>query len=607
MRKIILTLAVMLIATVAGAKVVNITLDDNSVRTITTSEISAIDFNKDGTVTITTYDGEVLENTSAQFEELIIDNREMLLPGEKDVDFTFEYDGLSLGTRKVKEYLFLYPTVDPWGDSITMSGRLVVPLNILEGKNKSEGILLFNHYTIFNSDEAPTRGFNTLEAMFLANPLNPNYIIVESDFYGFGVTERFPQAYLQDLANAHASIDCYLTGRRLLTELGIDYGPLTFNVGYSSAGFDALATQKLRDMEFSDKISFDKTFSGGGPSDINKCYSEYVRLDTTAYNAVLALLMVATNETQKLGLKYEDVFQPYIAENIPEWIHSKNYTSGEVCDLIGREKKVHEILTAPYCDLKSAESKAVQALFVKNSLATGWKPDPSQRLYIFHSRGDDYVPVQSARPLLSYLSQYGYEPSIIPGKTNLQTNFVVPKLGHLLGTVVYLVQSVAAIKAWPRMYENGELKPEYAELLSRDMSPVDYLRALDQAGFNCRPIIQAIVDRVGQGAQEGGTMSEIVAAVMARLKAIGIDEVALMEMSHDSGVDVVKMIQELIVYLNEKPEPNPDQEGEGESEKQSVRARIAKVEAAMDTPLTPEQEHVKQLSEWLVGNGVKIK
>jgi hypothetical protein len=157
------------------------------------------------------------------------------------------------------------------------------------------------------------------------------------------------------------------------------------------------------------------------------------------------------------------------------------------------------------------------------------------------------------------------------------------------------------------LYENGELKPEYAELLSRDMSPVDDLRALDQAGFNCRPIIQAIVDRVGQGAQEGGTMSEIVAAVMARLKAIGIDEVALMEMSHDSGVDVVKMIQELIVYLNEKPEPNPDQEGEGESEKQSVRARIAKVEAAMDTPLTPEQEYVKQLSEWLVGNGVKIK
>ncbi|MBR1726163.1 MAG: hypothetical protein IJ724_05875, partial [Muribaculaceae bacterium] len=313
LRYTLLLVAALLLGATAQAMVIKYVLEDGSMHAITSSELSAIDFNDDGSLTLTTYDGEIITTTECMFDELEIGTREVLLPGETDLDMTFEYEGLSLGTRPVRQYNFLYPTVDPQGDSITMSGRIVIPKNILDGESPSQGILLFNHYTIFNRIEAPTEGFNTLEAMFLANPLNPDYIIIESDFYGFGSTVRFPQAYLQGTANGNASLDCLLAGRRLLEELGIDYGPLTFNVGYSSGGFDALATQKLRDMEFSDRISFDKTFAGGSPSDILECYREYVRIDSTAYNAVLALLMVSLNETQQLGLTYEQVFTPYIA------------------------------------------------------------------------------------------------------------------------------------------------------------------------------------------------------------------------------------------------------------------------------------------------------
>lgn len=60
----------------------------------------------------------------------------------------------------------------------------------------------------------------------MANPLNLNYIVVESDFYGFGATERFPQAYVQGTINGKASLDCLLAARRILDERGFDYGPL---------------------------------------------------------------------------------------------------------------------------------------------------------------------------------------------------------------------------------------------------------------------------------------------------------------------------------------------------------------------------------------------
>ncbi len=598
LRYTLLLVAALLLGATAQAMVIKYVLEDGSMHAITSSELSAIDFNDDGSLTLTTYDGEIITTTECMFDELEIGTREVLLPGETDLDLTFEYEGLSLGTRPVRQYNFLYPTVDPQGDSITMSGRIVIPKNILDGEAPSQGILLFNHYTIFNRIEAPTEGFNTLEAMFLANPLNPDYIIIESDFYGFGSTVRFPQAYLQGTANGNASLDCLLAARRLLEELGIDYGPLTFNVGYSSGGFDALATQKLRDMEFSDRISFDKTFAGGSPSDILECYREYVRIDSTAYNAVLALLMVSLNETQQLGLTYEQVFTPYIASRIDEWINSKNYSSWPVCDSIGREKKVHEILNAPYCDLNSAESQIVQDLFAQNSIATGWVPDPSQRLFIFHSRGDDYVPVQSARPVLRHLEQYGFEPSIVPGRTHLQTNFVVPKLGHLTATVIYLIQSVAAIKAWPQMYADGELIEPYATWAQAgaDFDLIATLRALDEMGIDCRSIIQAVIDQMQQG--QGDTMNDIVAAVMARLAELGIDEQALREMGQDSGIDIEQLIADLVSYLNENPT---------QPEGMDVPARANAVYKSLTSPLTPADEYADQLRHWLESKGVATR
>ena len=593
LRYTMLLVAAVLVAASAHSMVIKYKLADGTIHGITSSELSAVDFNDDGTITLTAYDGQVIETTDVEFDELEVGTREMLLPGEWDEDMTFEYEGFSVGTRPVRQFCFLYPTVDPQGDSITMSARIIIPINIMEG-DPSEGVLLFNHYTIFNRKEAPTQDYNTIESVFLANPFNPNYIIIESDFYGFGATVRFPQAYLQGVANAHASLDCLLAGKRLLEEMGIDCGPLTFNVGYSSGGFDALATQKLRDMEFSDRISFDKTFSGGSPSDILECYRQYIELDSTAYNAVLALLMVSLNETQHLGLNYDDVFTPYIASRIDEWVNSKNYSSWPVCDSIGREKKVHEILTAPYCDLESPESKVVQALFEQNSLATGWIPDPSQRMYIFHSRGDDYVPVQSARPLLRHLEQYGFEPSIIPGKTHLQTNFVVPNLGHLSATLVYLAQSIAAIKAWPMMYTDGELNEPLATLLSGDLDVIATMRALDAAGFDCRAVITSIVEQIEGATGQDMDMDMIIAAVLARLEELGLDTQAMLEMSQDSGLDIRQFIIDLVAYLSE-----------GGDNGQGAPLRAARMMKSISEPLTPADEYAKQMLQWFDENGVK--
>lgn len=602
MKKILLVLLILITSfATADAKVIKIKMADGSLRVYTSSELSAIDFNDDGTLTITTYDGQQLEASEAEFDEVEIGDEAAVATVYPDtLRFTIQADTTLIDLeieRPIMKMNYVYPSLDPDGQPITLSGTILIPEEIWTGAAVSQGIVMMNHYTKFNRDEAPTISNGELENMFMANPLKPNYIIVESDFYGFGATVRFPQAFLQGLNNARASLDGLLAARQLLTEQGIDYGPLCFNVGYSSGGFDALAAQKLRDMEYADRISFDKTFSGGGPSDVREAYRRYVINDSTAYNAVPLLLMVSTNETQHLGMDYANVFQPYICNRIDELILSKQFSSWPVCDSIGREKKIHEILSPVYCDLSSDESMAFQDILAGFNLTNDdWTPDTTQRIFLFHSRGDDYVPIQSARPMVSFLKDKGFTPHIIPGKTNLQTNFVLTKEGHLKATIYYFIQSLASIESWPLMYIGGQLNPLYATLINKTDDPVAIMRQLDALGIDCRTILKNIIAKM-TGSEEGEDTElspfQIIMMLNEQLEKQGLTMQDLYEMSDDSGIDIIKLITDLAAYFSE-------QSDDDSNDIQPVPAKkAARLLKAMETGATPADRNEQLLRDWM--------
>ncbi len=620
MKKILLIIvAITAFLTTANAKVIKITLSDGTQQVFTSSELSAIDFNDDGTLTITTYDGKQLPALAGDFEAIEIDDEAVVCAVFPDtLRFSIDVDGLPVNIpseRPITKINYVYPSTDPFGEPISLSGTILIPEEIWDGSKRSEGILMVNHYTKFHRNEAPTISNGEIENMFLANPLYPNYIIVESDFYGFGATVRFPQAFMQGLNNARASLDGLLAARQLLSDMNFDYGPLCFNLGYSSGGFDALASQKLRDMEYADRISFDKTFSGGGPSDVCEAYRQYVLKDSTAYNAVPMLLMVLTNEIQKLNMSYSDAFQPYICDRIEELVLSKEYSSWPICDSIGRDKKIHEILAAPYCDLESEQSKAYQKILRGfNMTNDDWTPDPTQRIYLFHSRGDDYVPIQSARPMISFFKRKGFKPSIIPGRSYLQTNFVVPNMGHLSATLIYFIQSLAAIKAWPRMYTDGQLNPLYASLVSKDVDIIQTMRQLDAMGIDCRAIIKCIAERLSQASEKYGTsidLTRVKQLINEQLAKINLTLEDIPEMMEDSGLDLQQFFVDLVIYLNEQPEEEAEQvdseEPAYEAETVAAPARKAsRLFNLLDNMQTPADQYEQELRDWLNVNGVKL-
>ena len=487
MRQIVIAILMLLMATGTEAKVVKVTMADGTRRIYSTSQLSSIDFNNDGSIVMTTYDGKTTDLTGGQFEEVSIDDEAAIMQITDTTVVFPEKDAVY--DRHLKKIDFAYPSADPHGNPTTLSGSILIPEEIYDGTTACDGILLFNRFTATGRYQAPTHGYFIFETFYLSCPLKLNYIVVVSDFYGFGISDRYPQAFIQGTANARASIDALFAARELLSGMGIDYGSLLFNLGYSSGGFDALAVQKLRDMEYHDVLAFDKTFAGAGPLDITEAYRDYVSTNQTAFMTGIALMMVSTNETQQLGLDYSDIFNPPLDKQVPQWIFDKNVETFALnIDILDKAPAISDLMTPAYSNLSSEQSQALCDVLEDLSITTGWIPDPSQKIYVMQSRDDDYVPFASGKPIVQFLKNHGFTPSPYPGTTNLQSNFAFKNLTHIMASAVFFFETLFALKAWPTIYDvDGNLKEKYRNVLSHEnMFPTETMRMMNEVGIDTK-------------------------------------------------------------------------------------------------------------------------
>jgi hypothetical protein len=191
---------------------------------------------------------------------------------------------------------------------------------------------MYNHLTIDSPDWAPSLGGAGIDdiGMGLASPLKPNYIVVASDYIGYGSSINSDVSYICGDTNSRNSLDGLLAARQLLADRQIQQGKYLFNVGYSQGGTVSMFAAKLTDMEEKYKgIRFDKTFSGGGPSDVREAYRQYVLTDIAF---VQRLMNYAPDECTSLALKLapgaeEDEVRDRVAESlsgkVAEWLSGK--------------------------------------------------------------------------------------------------------------------------------------------------------------------------------------------------------------------------------------------------------------------------------------------
>ena len=294
-------------------------------------------------------------------------------------------------------YVFNYPSIDPFGNPCTLSGTITVDKRILAKGEPFHGIMLFNHFTIYATTQAPSRGaveFSTGAAL-------TSFIIVAPDYYGFGITEKEPQAYCISRANGRASLDAYLAAKRLIEDLQVKKNDDFIIVGYSEGGQTTMSV--LREIsERHPEIKVKRAFAGDGPYDINSMYDAIATGDTEMPSTVCNVLW-AYNHFSRLGYDIHDFLKDPVASNFDEWFLSKKYKRKALDEELIKTKKTTDLCTAAVLDPNSTLSLRFKEAFRADALTSGWTPRSDFDVMLFHDTEDDVVPVENYYAMMKFL------------------------------------------------------------------------------------------------------------------------------------------------------------------------------------------------------------
>ena len=484
---------------------------------------------------------------------------------ECDTTWHFGYKGVNLYSRAMHRIDIAYPSVDAKGNAIRLSGSIVIPGNVYDGSSPVDGVLLYNRYTQMQAKCCPTSGFAEGEFVFMCTPLQPNWILVESDFYGFGVTSDhiLDQYYVYGDANGHASIDCLLAARKVLDERGISQGKFLLNAGVSSGGYDCIAAQRVRDMYYKDEIKFDKTLVAAAPFDVLTAYSGYISKKNNPMVEVSFALIVlnAFNRQNNLGFTPQQMFNEPLASKFDDWFNSGLYSSSQVADSLKELgiKTFTDALQPAFLDRDSEEYGKLASAIKARSLQVGWTPDPDQSYYYQHYAHDKAVPVESGREFLNFLTNNSHhKKSLIPELTNLTTCMYVLSDSHTISGIQFMLRLAATLTAYPVLYYDGELNTHYYDLIKVG-TPMGIIQLLEEKGIDVAGAYSSLTGSDGGGGMDFFSLITTLNKYNERLEEYGTSLTEILQIADDSGLSLTDIMQ-IINYLNSKAEEsNPDE------------------------------------------------
>ena len=301
---------------------------------------------------------------------------------------------------KMTAYNIEYPSKDPFGKPVTLSGAITVGDEIKDGKEPAVGVVHVNHFTVYRKDQCPSKG----DLMIQKFVVGSHMVGVSADYYGFGCTEDKNQAYCVGSVNAQASIDCLLAARELFPSINIsidkskDY---LFNLGYSQGGQTTVAVERLVSEKYPD-IKITHSFAGGGPYDMPATYREMTQTDISGMPSTIISVMLAFNEYCGLGYSRDRLLRGDALAHVDDWLLSKNFTQQEIDAKIG-SLSFSNFASTEIQDMNSEVSKKLMEALEKENLAKTWKPAKGARIALIHHKEDITVPLVNQTNLYNYL------------------------------------------------------------------------------------------------------------------------------------------------------------------------------------------------------------
>lgn len=317
-------------------------------------------------------------------------------PRQNDLPMGTAYISDSTVTDNMTVYNIVYPSIDPYGKPIMLSGTISFGRNVREDRH-AKGILIYNHFTVYRADQCPSRGALDAERYTALLDL----ITISPDYYGFGVTEHHNQAYCMSKVNAQASVDALLAAKEILAAKGITAGELLFNAGYSQGGQTTMGVVRLLAEKYPD-LHLTYSFAGAGAYDIPETYRQFISSTVAGMPSTVISVLLTYNEFYNVGATRDEMFIEPVLSHINDWILSKNYTRQEIDSLIG-SLSIDQYATPTLLDTTSSLSRRFFNALESDNICKGWDASNSGHIMLFHNTKDITVPVANTMNMYNFL------------------------------------------------------------------------------------------------------------------------------------------------------------------------------------------------------------
>lgn len=295
----------------------------------------------------------------------------------------------------------IYRSVDQYGDSVTLSGKVYIPRT-----GRAKRILLCPHYTITANSECPSE-CHPAEA-YLAGP---DYVMVMPDYLGYGITSERVHPYLDVRLTARHTVDMLRAVQQFLT--AVDRQTISdsiYIVGFSQGG--AVAVGAMQQIEREGVCPVKKCFASSGPYDMAVTFDLCVERDYVGMAFVIPAFEFGTAEAYGIAIHTDTLFTPWMLRRY-EYVLSKRH--GVIaCGMYLGRGKLSKYLTPAGMDKSRGEAKALYSGYLRSSLVHIYGGDtifsdwcPHAPMYLMHSTTDDLVNYECGANLKTMLEHNG--------------------------------------------------------------------------------------------------------------------------------------------------------------------------------------------------------
>jgi len=289
-----------------------------------------------------------------------------------------------------KAYKIPYTTTDEEGNSVSVSGLMVVPTGVPEAMNQA-GLSLVSdsHGTIFANAEAPTviaGGTNSPDGSSVILTSLFAFVTLQADYIGFGDSIEHYHPFILKKSLANSTVDFIIAAKEFAVNNAINLNGQLFLTGYSEGGYAAMAA--LEKIEQEGELQVTMAAPMAGPYAVEAMAMGVLNQPTIAVPSFMANIAYA----------YTNAYDEDIASVINEPYASKledlfdgSKTRSEIDpELTTVTKGPEGLFNSTFVNDFFANPESCCRTSLRNNDVHTWVPETAVRLV--HCLGDDVIP-----------------------------------------------------------------------------------------------------------------------------------------------------------------------------------------------------------------------